>query len=422
MGKTNKKTDLRKSILSINQKILFSFLLVFIFGLGSSYEVNASLPDQTIFSEGFETGTGNWVVSGNISASSAIVHGGTHSLALNAAGSAYKKFALTDINSPNRDVILYWLPVTSSVAANASVLSLEEGLWASTDKAIEMFWDGSHVYFDLYRYADGSRTSTTASSAVSVSNDTWHRIEIISNTISTQIKIDETPVQFSGSDSSAILTNAYNWLRFSSAMTTIAISDDDGTKNDWAGAGYISSGNIYRYKKDFDLMTYNPSLASSAQLKFYLDKDNSLVGNLAVDVNGQRALTLTNNDISPSNSNPSAAWYQFSINTSLLTQGTNSVVIYAEGATTNTALGIDTSTISPNRSAGSGNGGVTWNYDNLQPGYSAINGEYMVRLDLAYPQPSYVDDITVSKENVVDASDLFGRTFDAISCKNTSRC
>lgn len=42
MEKTNKKTDLRKSILSINQKILFSFLLVFIFGLGFGAKASAA--------------------------------------------------------------------------------------------------------------------------------------------------------------------------------------------------------------------------------------------------------------------------------------------------------------------------------------------------------------------------------------------
>ncbi|HLP47380.1 MAG TPA: hypothetical protein VK469_15640, partial [Candidatus Kapabacteria bacterium] len=42
MEKTNKKTDLKKPILSINQKIIFSFLLVFIFGLGLGAKASAA--------------------------------------------------------------------------------------------------------------------------------------------------------------------------------------------------------------------------------------------------------------------------------------------------------------------------------------------------------------------------------------------
>jgi len=42
MKKNKQKTDLKKSILSINQKILFSFLLVFIFGLGFGAKASAA--------------------------------------------------------------------------------------------------------------------------------------------------------------------------------------------------------------------------------------------------------------------------------------------------------------------------------------------------------------------------------------------
>lgn len=63
MQKTNKKTDLGKSILNINQKILFSFLLVFIFGLG--FGAKASAATYTVCSSGCSATTIASLLSGN---------------------------------------------------------------------------------------------------------------------------------------------------------------------------------------------------------------------------------------------------------------------------------------------------------------------------------------------------------------------
>jgi len=53
MKKTNKKTDLGKSILSRNQKILFSFLLVFVFGLGFGAKASAAIYNGVTYTEVF---------------------------------------------------------------------------------------------------------------------------------------------------------------------------------------------------------------------------------------------------------------------------------------------------------------------------------------------------------------------------------
>ena len=366
----------------------------------------ADAPDQTIFSENFETGTGKWVVNGNFTVSDTIAHDGSYSLVLDTVGDVYKKFDLTDMNSPNRSVVFYWYPQSTESPFFSPILSLEEGSWSSTNKAIEMFWDDTQVYFNLYRYRDGERRLTTTSSIVSITNNSWHKIEIVSNTTLTQIKIDDTPVQFGGSDSSSILTNTFNWIRFLTSPS-IVIKDDDGDCND---STFAISGSTTRHKKE--LLVSGVSSILSAAIKIYLDKDDTLVGDLVVDINGQRALNLSNDDINPGSSNPPNRWYSFEIDKSLLVEGTNDIVMYSEGGATNTALRIDTDA-STNRSATSTDGGTTWDYDNLRSG---VDGEFMVRLDLTVRAPDfYVDDITVAKENIVDTSDLFSRTFDEIS-------
>jgi len=191
------------------------FLLVLLIGsLLPASPLQAAGEMKSIFSDGFESGLGNWIADGELAISQEKCHQGSGSICLNRRGSVHKKFKLTEINSPNRLLAFYWYPQASGILAYSPVMSLEEGIWDSTDKTIEMFWNGDQVYFNLYRYRDKSRTSTSKSEVVEIVADKWHKLEIASDTKGTTIKIDDISIKFDGEDKSATLTNVYNSIRF----------------------------------------------------------------------------------------------------------------------------------------------------------------------------------------------------------------
>jgi len=166
-----------------------------------------------LFKDGFESGPGKWITKGECTVSREISHGGTASLCLNGSGSAYRKLAATEVNSPNRLLTFHCYLPTGAADDDAAMMSLGEGVWDSTDKTVEMFLCGNHIYFNLYRYRDKHRVSTTRSDAVPFVNDRWFTLEIASDTRGTIIKLDGQTIGFEGKAKSSTLTNVYNLVR-----------------------------------------------------------------------------------------------------------------------------------------------------------------------------------------------------------------
>ena len=370
-----------------------------------NYSSSSRVKNSTIvFNDMFENELGQWIInSGNLVTSNIYSHNGGYSLAMTSTGDLYKIFNSSEVNSPNRTLVFYWYPKASGRNVTQPIFSLEEGAWEiSSDKTIEMFWNNNIIYFNLYRYSDGSRISTTRSSNAKISDNAWHKIEIISNTLLTQINIDDVPVQFNETDNSPILTNVYNWIRFSESINSDIIRDDDGTYE--ANTTYIQ-GNTTQYEKDLVLHS-DPSTVYNALLSMKLNKDHALKGHICIDINGVRALTLSNYGVIHSNSDSDSSWINCTVNKSLLVKGTNRIVIFGDSQPTYTTIEIDKGH-TYNRSKYSIDNGATWNN---------ITGEYMVELTVNYsPDTYYVDDLLLTKENITNTDDLLGRTYDAVN-------
>lgn len=357
-----------------------------------------------IFNDAFETQLDKWEInSESVTTTGRYSNSGGYSLAMTSSGEIYKIFNSSEVNSPNRNLVFYWYPKASGRNETHSVFSLEEGAWnISSDKTIEMFWNNNSVYFNLYRYCDSARISTTTSSNTTISNKAWHKIELISNTSLTQINIDDIPVKFNGSDYSPILTNGYNRISFSKDVNNDTIYDDDGSYE--TNTSYIQ-GNTIQYEKDL-ILSEDPVTIDSVILSMKLNKDQALTGHIYVDINGVKALKLSDYDVVHSNSDPDPYWINYTVNKSLLIKGTNRIVIYGDSQPTYTTIEIDTGNAN-NRSKYSTDNGATWN---------SIKGEYMVELTFNYlPDIYYVDDVYLTKENIVNTTDLLGKTYDTIN-------
>jgi len=255
-----------------------------------SFVIQTDMSTATVYKNGvistIENGSGNTIVNGNVTLGAKASEDGS-----------YFKGILDEVRISKVARSYSWLRASYMTEFNStfatfnnyeSIFSLEEGYITDTNKTIEMFWDGANIYFNLYRYADDIVSSTTTSSVMVVSVDNWHEITITSSTLLTEIKIDGNAVQFGGLDSSDILTNVWNWVRYS-AISVIPYYIDDvvikkenisNTANLYSDtfsaiSGTVPAGNdkiyaIYEYLLNRDVTALNNAKtgASSIQTSF----------------------------------------------------------------------------------------------------------------------------------------------------------
>lgn len=373
----------------------YSFILVSVFILLFLVGISSAGENIVIFSDNFESGLDQWTIdSGNFDT----VKG---SLYMGGAGSIYKKFNATEMNSPNREINLMWKPTSGYDNITTVPLMLEEGAMLETLPILKMFYN-DEIWFTSYQYYNGVVTDTNTSTPVTINKDQWNSIKIISNTSDTQIIINGSPVLFNGESSSISLSNTYNWVRFSNYNQHETIVTDGGNPT---GNTNPLSENQYVWRKIVNV-PINLSQLSGASLIFYMLTNNGTAptGKVAIDVNGQRALTLSQTDLDDPTA--TAKYYTFSIDKSLLVQGNNNIDFYGVEGNTSSVLYLDGGSTN-NTSYYSNDFGAT--YETL-PGM-----EYICRLDLEFPPEFYyIDNLTLVKENVLSNEDLVGRVYDVM--------
>jgi len=402
-----------KRLLNNISRLILALLIVGLsLPLQPAQEVKAAYGDWVdVLNETFEGGSGNWTTTGNVTLDTSVKFAGSQSLKMTQSVGlgASHKIAVLDINSPYRDLVFQWYPQYSITSNNdtshsfETILSLDEGAFILTNTAVALSWNGTNLYASVYEYADGSVTATNTSATIAVTNATWHKIEVTSNTTETRVLIDDVALTFGGLGYSTILTNGYHWVKYAVPSQTI-ISAVGGSNN--SNTGYIS-GTVNRYKKQLYIGDA-PSNIQSANVSITLDKDNTVVGSLFVYVNGVLGLTLTEADINNGVPNPGNVVYTYSIAPALLLQGLNEIVLYGSaGGNTNCVLKLSTTNTTMDRSWSSVNSGVDW---------TDTNNEYSIWLSISDSNMSHnVDNLVVQKNDIINTSDLFGRIYDQIA-------
>ncbi|MFA4870961.1 MAG: hypothetical protein WC623_22370 [Pedobacter sp.] len=375
--------------MSLKHILIAGLLILITIGIGTA-------TTETLLSDGFDNGLSNFSQFGNVTVSNGKATIGNN-------GTIYIQYNHNELSYPNKTISFNWTTPDTISYQNLSfknIFSLKEGVWNDFDKSIMMFYNGTHVYFELQTYVDTVNTSSDSSQNYSVLPATDYYIVITSTA-------DNTTISFNNNiySNSTVFTNVFNTLEFSSFSPQNTVLDDDNSKE--KNTAYIN-GNTTRYRKNITLSDINN--ITSANVTMLLDKDATITGGIVVNINGYDELNLTESLVSPGTANPIYTWYTFSINTSHLISGNNSIILYGSGTTT-TVLHIDNTTTSHNNSSKSIDSGATWNFTNIGS-TAGITGEYMIRLQLDQSINYSVDNILIQQDNQSNLSDLYGRVYD----------